>query len=55
MYAAGEFYNNRAHSNMFYGLRIYPEYYPVANPCGVKPSDLNSTLPLLQVEHKQFA
>ena len=24
----GEFRNNTAHSNMFYGLRIYPEYFP---------------------------
>ncbi len=24
----GEFSNNAAHSNMFYGLRIHPEYYP---------------------------
>ncbi|GAX81123.1 hypothetical protein CEUSTIGMA_g8557.t1 [Chlamydomonas eustigma] len=31
----GEFSNNRAHSNMFYGLRIHPEYYPSANPCSV--------------------
>ena len=29
----GEFTNNTAHSNMFYGLRIHPEYYPRNNPC----------------------
>lgn len=29
----GEFTNNRAHSNMFYGLRIHPEFYPRVNPC----------------------
>jgi hypothetical protein len=30
----GKFENNRAHSNMFYGLRIFPEFYPSSNPCG---------------------
>jgi hypothetical protein len=29
----GEFFNNTAHSNMFYGLRVHPEYYPRNNPC----------------------
>jgi hypothetical protein len=24
----GEFSNNAAHSNLYYGLRIFPEYYP---------------------------
>ncbi|KXZ54727.1 hypothetical protein GPECTOR_4g796 [Gonium pectorale] len=28
-----EFSNNTAHSNMFYGLRIHPEYYPRNTPC----------------------
>jgi hypothetical protein len=27
------FKDNVAHSNMFYGLRIFPEYYPKVNPC----------------------
>jgi hypothetical protein len=25
--------NNTAHSNMFYGLRVHPEFYPLASPC----------------------
>eukprot|EP00798_Chlamydomonas_sp_ICE-L_P008885 gene8886-3764_t len=29
----GEFSNNRAHSNMFYGLRIHPQYFPKEVPC----------------------
>lgn len=29
----GGFTNNTAHSNMFYGLRVHPEFYPLANPC----------------------
>lgn len=29
----GEFSNNHAHSNLFYGLRVHPEYYPRHNPC----------------------
>ncbi|GIM05166.1 hypothetical protein Vretimale_9611 [Volvox reticuliferus] len=28
-----EFTNNTAHSNMFYGLRIHPEFYPRNIPC----------------------
>ncbi|KAG2496270.1 hypothetical protein HYH03_005503 [Edaphochlamys debaryana] len=28
-----EFSNNTAHGNMFYGLRIHPEYYPRNSPC----------------------
>ena len=28
-----QFSNNTAHSNMFYGLRIHPEYYPRNDPC----------------------
>lgn len=28
-----QFRNNVAHSNMFYGLRIHPEYYPIQRPC----------------------
>ncbi len=28
-----EFTNNRAHSNLFYGLRVHPEYYPVETAC----------------------
>ncbi|KAG2491954.1 hypothetical protein HYH03_009686 [Edaphochlamys debaryana] len=28
-----EFSNNTAHGNMFYGLRIHPEYYPRNDPC----------------------
>lgn len=28
-----EFSNNTAHSNMFYGLRVHPEFLPVTNPC----------------------
>jgi hypothetical protein len=31
--ALRRFANNVAHSNMFYGLRIHPEYYPKTNPC----------------------
>eukprot|EP00798_Chlamydomonas_sp_ICE-L_P018974 gene18974-25550_t len=31
--ALGEFSNNTAHSNMFYGLRIHPEFYPKQDPC----------------------
>uniref|UniRef100_A0A383WCP6 Fibrocystin-L n=1 Tax=Tetradesmus obliquus TaxID=3088 RepID=A0A383WCP6_TETOB len=31
--ALRRFANNAAHSNMFYGLRIHPEYYPKTNPC----------------------
>jgi hypothetical protein len=27
------FKDNVAHSNMFYGLRIHPEFYPKINPC----------------------
>jgi hypothetical protein len=30
----GRFEGNRAHSSMFYGLRIFPEFYPSSNPCG---------------------
>ncbi|KXZ47885.1 hypothetical protein GPECTOR_32g498 [Gonium pectorale] len=29
----GVIQNNVAHSNMFYGFRIHPEYYPKQNPC----------------------
>ncbi|KAG1667228.1 hypothetical protein FOA52_009793 [Chlamydomonas sp. UWO 241] len=29
----GQFKNNRAHSNMFYGLRVHPEFYPTESPC----------------------
>ncbi|KXZ43941.1 hypothetical protein GPECTOR_77g37 [Gonium pectorale] len=29
----GEFYNNSAHSNIHYGFRIHPEYYPRNVPC----------------------
>lgn len=29
----GAFRNNVAHSNTFYGLRVHPEYYPLARPC----------------------
>ena len=28
-----QFKNNVAHSNMFYGFRIHPEYYPIQRPC----------------------
>lgn len=28
-----QFKDNVAHSNMFYGFRIHPEYYPVQRPC----------------------
>ena len=48
LHATGEFSNNRAHSNMFYGLRIHPEYYPAANPCSVDPTNLNK--PFVQVQ-----
>jgi hypothetical protein len=30
----GKFENNRAHSAAFYGLRIFPNFYPTADPCG---------------------
>jgi hypothetical protein len=30
----GQFYNNTAHSNGVHGLRIYPQYFPLASPCG---------------------
>ncbi|KAJ9512732.1 hypothetical protein QJQ45_019041, partial [Haematococcus lacustris] len=33
----GAFINNTAHSSMFYGLRIHPEYQPMLNPCGSQP------------------
>ena len=36
----GEFTNNRAHSNMFYGLRIHPEFYPSSGFCGGDLGDL---------------
>ncbi|PNH00239.1 Fibrocystin-L, partial [Tetrabaena socialis] len=29
----GAFTNNSAHSNIFYGLRVHPEYYPKQDPC----------------------
>jgi len=29
----GEFRGNAAHSNLRYGLRIFPEYYPNSEPC----------------------
>ncbi|KAG2448780.1 hypothetical protein HYH02_006132 [Chlamydomonas schloesseri] len=29
----GRWENNVAHSNMFYGLRVHPEYYPRKEPC----------------------
>ncbi|GFH13124.1 fibrocystin-L [Haematococcus lacustris] len=29
----GAFINNTAHSSMFYGLRIHPEYQPVSDTC----------------------
>jgi hypothetical protein len=29
----GKFQNNRAHSNLIYGLRVHPEFYPTAAPC----------------------
>lgn len=29
----GEFYNNTAHSNGVHGLRIYPKWTPLADPC----------------------
>ncbi|KAG2432951.1 hypothetical protein HXX76_008679 [Chlamydomonas incerta] len=29
----GRFENNVAHSNIFYGLRVHPEYYPKKEPC----------------------
>lgn len=25
--------DNVAHSNMFYGMRVHPEFYPLVNPC----------------------
>jgi hypothetical protein len=25
--------DNAAHSNLFYGLRVHPEFYPLSNPC----------------------
>lgn len=28
-----QFKDNVAHSNMFYGFRIHPEYYPIQRPC----------------------
>ncbi len=31
----GEFTNNLAHSNMFYGLRIHPQYFPTADACAI--------------------
>lgn len=30
----GQFFNNSAHSNGVHGLRIYPQYFPLATPCG---------------------
>lgn len=30
----GQFFNNTAHSNGVHGLRIYPQYFPLASPCG---------------------
>ena len=38
----GEFTNNRAHSNMFYGLRIHPEFYPTNGFCGSDLDNLNN-------------
>ena len=31
--ALGQFYNNTVHSNAQIGMRIYPEYTPLVNPC----------------------
>lgn len=39
----GEFFNNTAHSNMFYGLRVHPEYYPREDPCAWNTPDYANT------------
>ncbi|KAL6747058.1 hypothetical protein V8C86DRAFT_3034101 [Haematococcus lacustris] len=49
----GEFYNNKAHSNKFYGLRIHPEWYPMRNPCAASPLD-GFWVPFPQVGLVQF-
>ena len=36
----GQFRDNAAHSNLRYGLRIFPEYYPNSEPC--RPMDGSS-------------
>jgi hypothetical protein len=35
----GEWFNNTAHSNGVHGLRIYPSYQPLLNPCGPKTNE----------------